>query len=231
MVTASLARAVKGYDMPKNAKQLVTESNILLLCGVTAAGKNTLTQYLVEKHGYEHVVSHTTRQPRENHGAMEKNAVDYWFVNAAQMLQLIETQKFIEVKQVHGDLYYGTSIESVERVLKHGKKPIIEIDVQGAEELMKAAPGLRAIFLLPPSYEVWMQRLNSRGQISSEELSRRMASAKAEIATILKNPNFNVVINHEVADTAKDIMDKIALSPASQKEAHEFAKSLLQQIS
>ncbi len=226
----ALHAAVASYAMPEPARALVASGQVTLLCGVTASGKNTIANYLVDHGNYQHVVSHTTRLPRENHGVLEQNGKEYWFVNSEQMLELVENKAFIEVKAIHGDTCYGTSIEAVKVVVEAGMHPVMEIDVQGALELTEAVPGLRPLFILPPSYEVWMERLGSRGFISDGEKMRRLRSASMEIETALDHPAFLLTVNHEVELTAAEIIRGIDLSADTQAHYRQLAKDLLEAI-
>src|SRR5882762_4722521 len=117
-----LRKAVHEYSMPQSAKELITQSHLLVICGVTAAGKNTVVSYLLSHGGYGYIVSHTTRAPRENHGVLEQTGNDYWFVSDEEMLQLVKKQVFVEVKAVHGDTFYGTSTMAIQKVTTENKQ-------------------------------------------------------------------------------------------------------------
>lgn len=225
-----LHAAVTAYQMPQSAQQLALSSNLLLLCGVTAAGKNTIANYLIAHDNFETVVSHTTRQPRANHGIMEQSGKEYWFVTPEEMLGLAEDMAFLEVKAVHGETCYGTSISSVQKAVVDGKRPVMEIDVQGALELSQAVPHLRPVFILPPSYDVWMERLGTRGSISDGDKDRRLQSARMEIETALNHPAFVLLVNHEVELTAAELMKGMTADTSAQNEARELAKELLQYV-
>jgi guanylate kinase len=226
-LTSQLLELVNNYRMPEEAKTLVRDSQLLALCGVTAAGKNTIATYLIEHSDFEYVVSHTTRAPRENHGTIEQHGKDYWFVGDAQMLGLINDQSFLEVKAVHGDTFYGTSIQSVEKAIADKKRPITEIDVQGTLELAKEVPGFRPVFILPPNYDIWMERLGTRGFMSEGEKERRMQSAKMELQTAVDNPDFILITNHEVELTAREIIQGLDTSLSNQSKMRDLAKELL----
>ncbi len=135
-----------------------------------------------------------------------------------------------DVKAVHGDTCYGTSIASVQKAVTDGKRPVMEIDVQGALELTQAIPSLRPIFILPPSYEIWMERLGTRGSISDGEKMRRLRSASMEIQTALDHPAFLLVVNQEVNFTAQDLIRGIQPDSHSQQEARELALELMQYL-
>jgi guanylate kinase len=229
-ILTSLHASVASYSMPEDAKALIASGEVTLLCGVTASGKNTIANYLVSHGNYQHVVSHTTRLPRENHGVLEQDGSEYWFVTPEQMLDLVQKQAFIEVKAIHGDTCYGTSIEAVKVVVEAGNHPVMEIDVQGALELTEAVPTLRPLFILPPSYDVWMERLGSRGFISDGEKMRRLRSASMEIETALDHPAFLLTVNHEVELTAAEIINGIDLSSGTQAAYRQLAKDLLESI-
>lgn len=229
-ILTSLHLIVSRYQMPAEAKQLIGSGEVTLLCGVTASGKNTIANYLVDHGNFAHVVSHTTRKPRENHGQREQNGKEYWFVSPKEMLALAEEQAFIEIKAIHGETCYGTSIKSVKQVMDAGKHPVMEIDVQGALELTEAVPGLRPLFILPPSYDVWMERLGTRGFISDGEKERRLHSAIMEIETALAHPAFVLTVNHEVELTAAEIINGVDLSSTTQEAHRALALDLLESI-
>jgi guanylate kinase len=226
----ALHGAVATYQMPAIARELIASGQLLVLCGVTASGKNTISNYLVSHGKYEHVISHTTRKPRENHGIIEQNGKEYWFVSPEEMLRLVNEHKFIEVKAIHGDSCYGTSIESVDSVIRAGYHPVMEIDVQGVLELTEAVPGLRPLFILPPSFEVWMERLGTRGNISDGEKERRLRSASMEIQTALDHSAFILTVNHEVEITAAEIIRGVDTSSQTNEEHRKLAEGLLETI-
>jgi guanylate kinase len=201
-----LQTLVDNYRMPPEAVQLLTEHPPLIICGVTGAGKDTIARYLMQSGNYAHVVSHTSRSPRPHMDGHEVNGVDYWFIDNATAAEMITAQAFVEAKLVHGkETLYGTSIEAYHRVVENGKQPILEIDIQGVQELQREVPGLMAIFLVPPDFKTWQDRLGGRGAMHQEELRKRLKSAVIEFETFQKSENFTPIINTEVIDTARSI--------------------------
>ncbi|MCA9346154.1 guanylate kinase [Candidatus Saccharibacteria bacterium] len=227
---SNLHKLVNSYTMPEKAKNLIGSGNVIVLCGVTASGKNTIANYLVSHGNYRHVVSHTTRMPRANHGVEEQNGKEYWFVSPQELLEMVKNQEFVEVKAIHGETCYGTSIKAVESVFAEGRLPVLEIDVQGALEFINAVPNLRPYFILPPSFDVWMERLGSRGNLTDIEKARRLSSAKMEIETVLANNSFIFIVNHEVDATAEEITRGVDASLGSQAEYRKLAEELLENI-
>lgn len=225
---AQLAELVREYKMPEQAKQLLDSADLMVISGVTAAGKDTLADKLIQGGGFAPVISHTTRAPRLNHGVPEQNGKEYWFVSDEELLALLKQEAFIEIKDIHGGTYYGKSIKAFQQIIDAGHRPILNIDVKGALELSKAVPSLKPIFLMPPSYDIWMERLGARGSMTDIERSRRLVSARGEIQTALRNPQFILVINHEVELTVTDVLRGNYKSPENQHHAHQLAMEFLQ---
>lgn len=221
-----LLEAVKTYRMPLAAHQLLSKTQPLILCGITAAGKDTVFNDLMRSGGYKDVVSHTTRQPRLNQGVMEQDGKDYYFVSLATLAEMVIAQKFIEVKAVHHD-FYGTSIEAYRQVAESDSMPVLVIDVQGAVEFAAALPTVRPVFVLPPSYDVWRQRLAGRGSMTANVLKKRLQSAVNEINLVLNNPAFDLVLNDDLGSAAQAIKEhRVGRQPAMVA----LAQALLQAV-
>ncbi|MEX2352599.1 MAG: guanylate kinase, partial [Gammaproteobacteria bacterium] len=114
------------------------------------------------------------RRPNETDG------VDYHFVDKAEFLEMVNSNRFLEHAQVF-DHYYGTSHAWVEDQLLSGKDIILEIDWQGAQQVRKQIKHAVNIFILPPSCQALQSRLTGRGE-NRETVDRRMIEAKNEIS-------------------------------------------------
>lgn len=226
----SLLSAIKSYQPPQRAISLVEKSPSLNIAGPTGAGKGTLSVYLAQSGNYAPVVSDTTRLPRPHNNGLEVNGVDYWFITEAEAGQKIAQGAYLEVKAVHEKTMYGTSLDSYERVVNSGKVPLLEIDVQGMEDLMGRYPHFEAIILLPPDFDTWQYRLDGRGDMDLDEKIRRLRSALDEIRKPLQNPRFHPVINTEVIDTAAVIANAEYESDEYRTEALRVAEELLRRI-
>jgi len=199
-------QAINDYTMPEEAKKLVLEHRSFNIAGPSGAGKGTMAQYLAQSGRYAPVVSDTTRSPRPYGNGYEVNGVHYWFIDEEAAREKLQDGAYIEAKPVHGDTLYGTTVDSYRRVIESNRTPILEIDVQGMEDLMEKMPGFEAIMLLPPSFTIWEQRLDDRGDMDDEQKLRRFKTAIMEFSKPLENDNFYPVINTEVVDTAQLIM-------------------------
>lgn len=144
----------------------------------SGAGKTSLVNALIERDSSVRVsVSHTTRPMRPG----ENDGVNYHFVSAENFRAMLEKAEFLEHAQVFGNLY-GTSQAWVEQQLATGIDVILEIDWQGAQQVKRLMPDTQAIFILPPSRETLLQRLNARGQDDSAIIEARMAEAVEEMS-------------------------------------------------
>lgn len=153
---------------------------LFLLSAPSGAGKTTLIRGLFEeldsggRLGFS--ISHTTRPPR----AGEVDGQDYHFVDGARFREMIADDHFLEWAEVHGN-YYGTSKGAVLPLLAAGTDVIVDLDVQGAERLMRSFPEAHSIFVLPPSYDDLVRRLRGRGVDGPEAIARRLAVSLWEI--------------------------------------------------
>jgi len=151
---------------------------LFLVSAPSGAGKTTLCDAarLCLPH-LVYSVSSTTRPPREG----EREGIDYFFVTEAQFCKGIDTGQWAEWARVHGN-YYGTAARFIEDHLKAGRDVLMDIDVQGAAQILRRYPDAVTIFIMAPSMEILRQRITARGLDSSAVIDKRMKNAKAEIA-------------------------------------------------
>lgn len=220
-----LLDAVRNYQMPDAAEKLLEQTPPLIIAGVTASGKDSITNHMKDLADYEMVITHTTRPIRSG----EQNGREYWFVNEEQMLQMINKQAFIDVKWIHNQQVSGPSIKVYSDVITGGKKPILIIEVQGIESLLDNGIDAHIVFILPPSFDEWMKRLEDRGHMSHTEKVHRLKSAELELDMALRNDRFQLIVNHSIQQVAKDIMSG-AKDNKSQWEARELIKKLIDHI-
>ena len=150
---------------------------LFIISAPSGAGKSTLCRAVRQRlPDLRYSVSYTTRRPRGE----EKNGADYHFVTQAAFRKDINADKWAEWAEVHGN-YYGTSAEFIDRALGEGCDVLLDIDVQGMEQILKRYPDSVTIFILPPSLAVLRQRLQNRGTDSAASISERLDNAAAEI--------------------------------------------------
>jgi guanylate kinase len=222
---SKLLDLVRHYKMPAEAVRLLSQNPPHILAGITGSGKDAIVQYIQKISNWQRVVNHTTRQPRPD----ESNGQSYWFVSEEKMLNLLNSDAMIEVKNIHNIQVSGTSLAAYELVLNAGKKPLLRIDIWGAEEILQRVPHLHPVFLLPPSFEIWMQRLDGRGHMSYVERAKRLHSAKEEMEAVIQNERFILIVNDEVPRVAKEILRGVT-DAASQYRNRELAQRLIDHI-
>lgn len=167
----------------------------LVIAGPSGVGKGTFITRLMKDFpdNFGFSVSHTTRGPR--HG--EVDGVHYHFIDRASMEQAIDRGEFIENAEVHGNLY-GTSLESVQRIANQGKCCILDVDVQGVQQIRNSPLKPVAIFIAPPSIEALEQRLRDRGTETEEKIQLRLGNARGEMQFMNNKSLFDfVVINDD----------------------------------
>lgn len=229
-----LEQLINNYQPTEVTKKMVAKFPPVILSGISGAGKNAIITQLLKTGSYYYFVTCTTRSPRENNGVMEKEGVDYYFLSVDQAREMLEEQAFVEAKFVHGTIY-GTSVAEYERAVQAGKTPIVDVDVQGVMEYKAIAPNATALFVLPPSYEVWTQRLKKRFGSEKEFLvawPKRRESAIKELEIALESHQFEWVINDDLNDTVEAVK-KLIISPSTDfmtKEQKQIAKNLLAKL-
>ena len=162
---------------------------VLIVSGPSGSGKSTLVQRVLELPGTMPSVSCTTRPRRTT----EASGKCYDFVTEAEFEAMAERGEFLEYARVFGRHSYGTPKKWLGESRKRGLDLVLEIDVQGAAQVKEKLPESVAIFILPPSREELERRLRSRGQDSGEEIARRLAQARDEIAAFGKFYDYCVV--------------------------------------
>lgn len=226
---AEFQKILNGYAPSASSIDILHDTHFVLLVGPTAAGRNTLINILAETGRYHFVVSNTTRLPRVNNGVPEQNGVEYWFTKEEEFLDRLEKGEFLEAAIIHGQQVSGISIAELDTARKSGLIAIDEIEVEGAENIYKQKPEALFIFLLPPSFDVWMQRLRGRGEMPEEEVRRRLQSAREEIAVALAADYYHFVINseiHEAATAVDELANGRIPDSAKQQAGRDHAEQL-----
>ncbi|HEY2250742.1 MAG TPA: guanylate kinase [Planctomycetaceae bacterium] len=152
----------------------------VVISGPSGSGKTTIVARLLERSTVKLVksVSATTRKPRKNEIAGE----NYYFLTSEEFTRRRELGEFLECAEVHGTgNWYGTLRSEVERARSLGGWALLEIDVQGALQIMRKYPQALTIFLRTSSEAEYERRLRGRGTDSEEVIQRRLANARTEL--------------------------------------------------
>ncbi len=167
-------------------------TTVFVISAPSGSGKSTLVHELMKRvERLRFSVSYTTRPPR----GPEENSKEYFFISRTDFEARIAADEFLEWAEVFGH-YYGTHRSELERAAEEGCDLVLDIDVQGAQQLKKKLPAAVSIFILAPSRQELEQRLRARSQDSGPVIERRLREAKEEIRNYSQYDY--VLVNREV---------------------------------
>jgi len=177
------------------------KSMLIVISGPSGVGKGTIYNRLLNNDpSLTFSVSVTTRAPREG----EIDGVHYFFISEEKYQELEAQGAFLEHATVHGHSY-GTLKSQIQEKMEKGYNVVLDIDPQGAKQVMAQWPDCVSIFLLPPSYDKLRQRLYGRNTDATEEIERRLKNAKGEIEQagmyqyVVVNDDLQVALNQVTA--------------------------------
>ncbi|MGQ5523477.1 guanylate kinase [Chitinimonas sp. PSY-7] len=178
----------------------MSKGKLFILAGPSGAGKATLVHALLAADSKVQLsISFTSRAPREG----EKNGREYHFVSREEFLAMASRGEFLEHAEVHGNLY-GTSQKWINDAMSRGQDILLEIDVQGAQQVRRVFDNSVGVFVLPPSAEVLERRLRNRGTDSEDAIVKRLANARQEITHV---GEFDyVIVNEHIDEAVRDII-------------------------
>ncbi|MBR3229234.1 MAG: guanylate kinase [Bacilli bacterium] len=173
---------------------------LIIISGTTCAGKGTIINKLLENNkNLALSISYTSRAPREG----EVDGVDYKFITREKFEEKIKKGEFLEYAKVRYGEYFGTPKEEVDKLLKHGKDVLLEIDVQGAKQIKEMYPYTVLIFVVAPTMEEVKRRIIKRGKETNEQIVERFKTAYKELNEI---PNYNyIVVNDNIYEAVNKI--------------------------
>ena len=179
------------------------KAKLIIFTGPSGVGKGTMLADFFKRVDNKIVysISNTTRSPRDG----EINGMHYFFISKEEFEQMINQNQFLEYACYSGN-YYGTNKKFVEEKISEGKSVLLEIELQGALQVMEKCPEAVTIFIKPPSFEELEKRLRGRHTESEEAIAKRLVAAKEE----LNNANkFHYVIENDIVDKAVDKLIEI----------------------
>jgi len=189
------------------------KGHVFVVAAPSGTGKTTLCRRILEEDaGLTISVSHTTRPPRTG----EADGADYHFVDEEAFLELVRQEGFLEHADYNGH-NYGTSWRAIEAPLDEGRDVVLEIEVQGAEQVRERMSDAILLFLLPPSLVVLEERLRGRHTDSDAVIAKRLALVDRELAAA-KHFDF-AVVNDDLELAVRQVLDVIAAVRAGDRDA------------
>jgi len=192
---------------------------LIVVSAPSGCGKGTILKEILKDENYYYSVSATTRDPRKD----EIDGVHYRFYSREKFEQLINDNIMLEYADYCNN-YYGTRGDIVEEMRSKGKDVILEIEVQGAMNVMKKCPEAISIFILPPSVKELERRLRKRATESEEVIEERLAKAVDEIGYA---PKYKYII---VNAALEDAIDDFKAVIKAEKHKAEYAGEILDEV-
>lgn len=196
---------LKQYQMSDQSVDILNSTEFVMLSAISSSGRNTIIRELLRTDDFYFIVSDTTRSKRVNDGVMEQNGVEYWFRTEEDFLADLKNGKFVEAAIIHNQQVSGVSIRELDIARQNNKIAISDIDVQGVHNIMEHSKLAVPVFVLPPSYEEWIDRWMKRGKITDAEYDNRMNSAIQELTKALEEDYYHFLINDDLAEAVKGV--------------------------
>ncbi len=177
------------------------KGGLFIISAPSGSGKSTVIRRVMEEiENLSFSVSYTTREPRSG----EINGRDYFFVSESEFDEMIEAGEFLEHARVFGKFWYGTNRKQVNSLLGQGHDVIMDIDVQGALQLLKQQ-GIShtSLFIIPPDADELKVRLQNRNREGEAEIQKRLKTAGEEIQAVTAFDY--IIVNDDLEKAVADI--------------------------
>ena len=185
---------------------------LIVFSGVSGVGKGTILSKLMPMEDLQlaYSVSMTTRAPREG----EVDGVNYFFVSKKRFLEAVKKGELLEHARFVGN-DYGTPKAYVQQMREEGKNVLLEIEINGAKQVMEKCPDALSIYIVPPSIEELERRLRERSTEDEETIMKRVAKARREMKD---TAIYEHIVCNDDLDTAVQEVRQIILDEMNKTE-------------
>ena len=198
-------------------------SIVYIVSAPSGSGKSTLVAELLRMvPSLDFSISYTTRPPR----GPEQNRKEYFFVSREEFRAMIDADEFLEYADVFGN-YYGTARRFLRDAEGRGHDLLLDIDVQGASQIMRRIPEAVSIFILPPDWETLERRLRSRGLDPEPVIRRRLDTARREIENYTK---YDYILVNNVLEQSAGQLEDIVLSERLRRSRVELSEEDMRRV-
>ncbi len=218
-------KLIENYQPNKEALEIFLKSNFIVIAGPAGAGKDTLRNTLIKNYPkrYLPILSSTTRPIRET----EKNGVDYHFISVQEMKRELEKQEFLQVALVHNQQVSAMHVNEIKK-LSAGQVGLSILIVQTEKELRELKPNIQTIFLVPPSLEELISRLQANRKLDESEVKRRLFAAKKELEIALQEDTYYCLETKTKEDTLQKAQEY--LQGKDSKGIDESARTKMREL-
>lgn len=194
----------------------MNKGSLFIITGPSGTGKGTLLRQVMQTLDRLYFsVSATTRAPRPG----EKDGVHYHFLSRERFEELVARDRFLEYAR-YAENYYGTPLDPVLEQMEQGRDVILEIELQGALQVMARMPEAVTVFIAPPSFAELESRLRGRGTETEEVIRTRLELARKECAAV---DAFRYVVVNDCVEEAADRLRAVILSQRCLREKQTLA--------
>jgi guanylate kinase len=203
---AEFEAVLQSYRPSDEAIKVLRSTRTLFMIGTTASGRNTLINELLKTGMYYSILSNTTRPRRMIGDRLEYDGESYWHITEDQFLEGLRDGRYIEAAIIHGQQVSGSNISEYEKARDAGKVTLKDIEgLYGPPVIHGYSPEAMFVFILPPAFEEWIERLRRRGAMSAEELRTRLLTSIEEIKAALERDYYQIIVSGDLSENTEAV--------------------------
>ncbi|MDX1765433.1 MAG: hypothetical protein R3313_00615 [Candidatus Saccharimonadales bacterium] len=204
--------ALADYHPSEGSKQLLGSSLLVIMHAPTSVGRHTIAEKLLESGKYHYAVQETTDDAITEGRSVHKSE--------EEMLATVRAGDYLEVEIIDDKIVSGINASELGKAKELDKIPLANVDLSGVESIIKHKADATAIYVLPPNFDVWMERLTARAELDQSEIRRLLLQAEQVLEKAIKLPYFTFVINDDLEQAVSEIRSIVEEGRIDEKQ-HE----------